>query len=71
MLLTESATLDEVLNPHAVALGRDFVGYMNHAYRVMNLCLAWSPTDDEGKRQRIAIATAFHDIGIWTAGTFD
>ena len=71
MLVTESATLDEVLNAHAATVGRDFTGYKNHAYRVMNLCLALSPAADEETRQRVAIATAFHDLGIWTAGTFD
>jgi len=71
MLISESATLDEVLNTYAAALGSDFVGYRNHAYRVMNLCLALSPTGDEPNRQKIAIAAAFHDLGIWTAGTFD
>ena len=71
MLLTESATLDGVLNAHAAALGNDFTGFKNHAYRVMNLCLALSPTGDEENRQKIAIAAAFHDLGIWTAGTFD
>ena len=71
MLVTESATLDAVLNAHAAALGGDFAGYRNHAYRVMNLCLVLSSADDEARRERIAIAAAFHDLGIWTAATFD
>ena len=71
MLVTESATLDAVLSGHAIALGGDFAGYRNHACRVANLCLALSPTADEGKRQIVEIAAAFHDLGIWTAGTFD
>jgi hypothetical protein len=52
----------------APALGGDFAGYRNHAYRVMNLCLALSPSGD---RRKIALAAAFHDLGIWTAATFD
>jgi len=71
MKLSESATLDEVLNAHAPALGGDFTGYRNHAYRVMNLCLALSPGSDDARQNKIAIAAAFHDLGIWTAGTFD
>jgi hypothetical protein len=71
MKLVESATLDEVLTAHAPALGRDFTGYRNHAHRVMNLCLALSPSDDDARQSKIAIAAAFHDLGIWTAGTFD
>lgn len=71
MNLSESATLDEVLNAHVSALGGDFTGYRNHAHRVMNLCLALSPESDDARQRRIAIAAAFHDLGIWTAGTFD
>jgi len=67
-VLTEIAELDDVLNAHAPALGGDFAGYRNHAYRVMNLCLALSPSGD---RKKIALAAAFHDLGIWTAATFD
>ena len=67
-MLTEIAELDDLLNAHATALGSDLAGYRNHAYRVMNLCLALSPSGD---RQKIALAAAFHDLGIWTAATFD
>jgi hypothetical protein len=52
-------------------LGGDRADYRNHAYRVMNLCLVLSSADDDARRERIAIAAAFHDIGIWTAATFD
>lgn len=70
MLLTEIATLDEVLNIHAAELGEDFTPYRNHTYRVVNLCVAQSSGAPE-QLQKIAIAAAFHDIGIWTDGTFD
>jgi len=70
MLLTEIATLDEVLQAHAEALGGDFTAYRNHTYRVANLCAALSSSDPEPLR-KIAIAAAFHDLGIWTDGTFD
>ena len=71
ILHTESPVLDAVLKTHADALGGDFTAYRNHAYRVMNLCLALSPTEDESTREKVAIAAAFHDIGIWAAHTFD
>jgi len=70
MLLTEIATLDELLQAHAAALGGDFAAYRNHTYRVVNLCVALSAGDPE-QLQKIAIAAAFHDMGIWTDGTFD
>ena len=67
-MLTEIPELDDVLNAHAPALGGDFAGYRNHAHRVMTLCLALSPSGD---RKKIALAAAFHDLGIWTSATFD
>ena len=69
-VITEIATLDRVLRAHAVGLGGDFVGYRNHAYRVANLCVALTPNGRD-QIEKIAVATAFHDLGIWTDGTFD
>jgi hypothetical protein len=70
MLLTEIATLDELLDAHSAALGRDFTAYRNHTYRVVNLCVAQSPGGSE-QLEKMAIAAAFHDMGIWTDCTFD
>ena len=70
MLLKEIATLDRVLRAHELELGSDFTAYRNHTYRVANLCAALCPGDTE-QFEKIAIATAFHDLGIWTDGTFD
>jgi hypothetical protein len=70
MLLEPIATLDTVLEHHAQALGTDFIAYRNHAYRVANLCLALQPAG-ESALEKVALAAAFHDLGIWTAGTFD
>ena len=67
---TEIATLDELLQAHAAELGSDFTAYRNHTYRVVNLCVALSSGDSE-QLEKIAIAAAFHDMGIWTDGTFD
>jgi hypothetical protein len=36
MLETRLGLLDEVLSAHTGALGADFDGYRNHAYRVAN-----------------------------------
>ena len=44
MLETRVVLLDEVLSAHAGALGADFEGYRNHAYRVANFCLALTST---------------------------
>ena len=69
-MLTAVAILDELLDAHATVLGRDFTAYRNHAYRVVNLCVAQSSGDRE-QLEKLAIAAAFHDMGIWTDGTFD
>jgi len=68
--VVEVALIDEVLGEHAESIGRDFAGYRNHAYRVACFCIALSNADSES-REKVAIAAALHDIGIWTARTFD
>ena len=67
-LLTRVPTIDDVLHDHATELGHDFVAYRNHVYRIVNLCVAIvGPSELE----KIAVAAVFHDLGIWTNGTFD
>ena len=70
IMLKEIPVLDEVLGAHAAELGGDFTAYRNHAYRVVNLCVALSP-GDPARLEKIATAAAFHDLGIWTDRTFD
>jgi hypothetical protein len=67
-LLISVPIIDAVLNEHAAALRDDFSGYRNHVYRLVNLCVAIV-----GRREleKIAVAAVFHDLGIWTNGTFD
>lgn len=69
-LLTSIATLDELLNTRLADLGDDFVGYRNHCYRVVNFCNALVPAEGS-QLEKLAIAAAFHDLGIWTDRTFD
>jgi hypothetical protein len=70
VLLERIEAIDRVLDAHAAALGEDFAAYRNHAYRVANLCVAMRPAGERAV-DKIALAAAFHDLGIWTAGTFD
>ncbi|MFA9218357.1 MAG: hypothetical protein ACEQSK_14815 [Sphingomonadaceae bacterium] len=70
MILNKVAPLDDLLALHAEAIGRDLPGYRNHAYRVLNFCLALS-TESPDRIAKIATAVAFHDLGIWTHHTFD
>lgn len=71
VLLTEITTLDEILGRHAAAIGGDFVAYRNHVYRVVNLCRTLSPRRYETHAEKFVVAAVFHDLGIWTDGTFD
>ncbi|HEY6881943.1 MAG TPA: hypothetical protein VI299_28135 [Polyangiales bacterium] len=70
MLLTALDTLDAILEQHADALGADRVPYRHHAYRVINFCAALS-THEPRQVEKMQIAVAFHDLGIWTDQTFD
>ena len=68
MMRTRVALLDELLERHAAALGADREPYRNHCYRVLNFCAA---RDDALALEKTAIAAAFHDLGIWSDGTWD
>jgi hypothetical protein len=62
--------LDEILEAWSEPLGDDYEAYRNHVYRVVNFCFALhQPSSAE--RSKIVIAGCFHDLGIWTGGTFD
>ena len=63
-------TIDAILHSYKTALGGDYDKYRNHVYRVFNLTLLLSNTEGDDYKA-LEIATAFHDIGIWTAKTFD
>ena len=69
-MLTEIPILDRVLQAHGAELGQDFAAYNNHTYRVVNFCLALFPAE-VAQLEKIATAAAYHDLGIWTDGTFD
>lgn len=62
--------LEEILGERSDELGGDLTGYKNHVYRMVHFCFAQRNFDDE-EREKIVLAGAFHDLGIWTADTFD
>src|SRR4026208_2235035 len=66
-LLTRIPIIEDVLNDHAMALRDDFFGYRNHVDRIVNLCVAIAGSSE---LEKVAIAAVFHDLGIWTNGTF-
>jgi len=61
--------INSILDGYADVLGADGVGYRNHVYRAVNFYAALSGHEDVP--ESVLIAAAFHDIGIWTARTFD
>lgn len=68
------SVIDDVLHVHAEALGRDLQPYRHHAHRVAAFCMTLVPASHDGAHdvgERVALAAAFHDLGIWTHGTFD
>lgn len=68
-VVVEDPVVDEVLNRHAKAFGDSFTDYRNHVYRGMNYQLRLLHLDQPAPEMALAWAT--HDIGIWTAGTWD
>lgn len=64
------AQVDELLAPWKSCIGNDFQAYRNHVCRMVTFCCDLQDCTPE-EQQKIAIAGAFHDIGIWTENTLD
>jgi hypothetical protein len=71
--LAPAELLDELLEKHHRIIGADYTAYRNHCLRVYNLAVLISqrraPLDEGAAAKRnelFQIATAFHDIGLWT-----
>lgn len=66
--------VEETLAALRAPIGGDLAAYRGHVYRVFNFCRALNHraggagADDDDK---IALAAAFHDVGIWTDATVD
>ncbi|MFB8002476.1 hypothetical protein [Nocardia sp. NPDC056000] len=65
--------IDRRLEPWSAQLGPDRVAYTNHVLRVISLSdlIAKGPGPAPSDRPEFLAAGVFHDLGIWTAGTFD
>ncbi len=69
MIQTSFPLMDEILAPWTEAIGPNFEGYRNHVYRTLNFCYILKKCSTDEK-QKLEIAAAFHDIGVWTDHTF-
>lgn len=64
-IISESSSLDELLEPLRGALGQDYPGYRNHLYRVLTYTLHFL-NGDQTHRELLETALVYHDIGLWT-----
>jgi hypothetical protein len=67
---THFPLLDDILGEWRPLIGPDYAGYRNHVCRMLNFCLALHDCGPE-ETEKLTIAGAFHDIGLWTAKTLD
>ena len=68
LIRTAWPRVDEMLAPFRGAIGDDWDGYRNHVLRVLNFCAALGDGEVD---EVLVVAAAFHDLGIWSDGTFD
>jgi hypothetical protein len=69
-MMTSDPLVEEILEDWKGRIGEQYQGYRGHVYRVLNFCLALRPCTEE-ERRKLAIASCFHDIGIWSDHTPD
>ena len=70
MIEERISSIEEILGERKSELGGDYLGYRNHVYRMVHFCFALKDLNVE-ERKKVIIAGCFHDLGIWTDGTFD
>jgi hypothetical protein len=66
-IVTDHAIVEEVLATFGEALGSHVTAYRGHVYRTLNFANALAGTTSDS----LAVAAVFHDLGIWSDGTFD
>jgi hypothetical protein len=67
--MKQNEIIDSILYSYKNDLGKHFEQYRNHVYRVYNFAVPYVTLEKEIKI--LSIASAFHDLGIWTHDTFD
>lgn len=64
-----NTVIEDIMQTFKSPMGADYDKYKNHVYRVFLNCLLIDR--EKNNEDRYAIASVFHDIGIWTNHTFD
>ncbi len=67
--MVDNKIIDTILSEYKTDLGLHFNTYRNHVCRIYNFALLLDT--NKTNYEKYAIAAAFHDLGIWTAHTFD
>ncbi len=67
---TEIPLLEAILSEWKETIGKEYQGYRNHVYRMLHFCFALNVCSEDD-RQKLIIAGAFHDLGIWIKNTVD
>jgi len=62
--------LEEILTEWKIIMGKDYLGYKNHVYRMLHCCFALHKATDE-ERDKLIIAACFHDLGLWSEKSVD
>ena len=65
----QNQSIENLLQKFKEEIGPDYYKYKNHVHRVFSFCVLMD--DDKSNEEKYAIASVFHDIGIWTNHTFD
>ncbi|MDP9842359.1 hypothetical protein [Streptosporangium lutulentum] len=68
-VVTSHPVIEAVLARYAEVIGADLGAYRNHVYRGLTYQQRLLGRDEV--TNDLALAWAVHDLGIWTAGTFD
>jgi hypothetical protein len=63
--------LDALFAPWRPALGKDALPYRNHVERLLAICMKINQPLVEAELLAFRVAAVFHDLGIWSDGTFD
>lgn len=68
-MIYSNPTINYLMQQHEPIIGADYDRYNNHVHRVFLNCILLDNNPEN--EEKYAIASVFHDIGIWTDHTFD